>query len=312
MRNKTKVLLAILAGVLLLDIQPVWAGWVITSGNGSKTLITNGKIKTGDPDNNKSWSIIETRKQNMFFVNPQQKTYSEVSFAEWQDLSRRLDEKTNAAYAQAGIQKKSAANPKVEIKKIGNGGKIAGFDTVKYQVFADGKLYQELWVTDDNELMSDYGDPKFLQKWFECLWISDANSKPEQDPAYIRLISSTYTLKHLNCKYRHGHLESRLYDTSRIERKKIPASEFAIPPGYKKVNMEDVMGLGSQSRIGTTTTGKVASGSGSGMATDRHVSSHHEAPEPVENPAVHKSSGIDDLQGLVVKGVKGLKGIFGR
>ena len=216
-----------------------WGGLVQIDQDGSRTLISDGRIKEVPDSNDEGWVVMNLKTNTILMVNTEQGTCTEATFEEYcSSMQMVLGGMMSAMSEFMGGQMQDEA-PDVEIRKLGSGGKIAGFDTVKYQVSADGELYEELWLTHDRALMKELGNPDqdSLRQFATCM--EGQSATVENDEDYIEMSTSGWPLKEIS--YDMGEPEVDL-EVVRLEKKDIPASEFAMPAGCRKVDLEKMFG----------------------------------------------------------------------
>jgi hypothetical protein len=109
---------------------------------------------------------------------------------------------------------------------------------------ADGKPYQELWLTTDAALIKEMGKlyAAVMKKISSCMDAASAmgGSTPsvEDSPAYKEIEAAGWEMKSITHSEMGGSSSSEVV---KLERKNIPSSEFAPPAGYKKVPLSQVM-----------------------------------------------------------------------
>ncbi len=136
---------------------------------------------------------------------------------------------------------------KIEIKKTGDSNKIAGYESVKYEVYRNGKLDEEIWTSNEvgfeNEIdmnkMTDYMSE--LRKIEESLGGASSASK-EAEQAYIEVFSSGFPMRTTDYPVSGN---SIIEEIVKVSRKQIDISEFIAPAGYRKVPLEEMLQLGS-------------------------------------------------------------------
>ena len=138
-------------------------------------------------------------------------------------------------------QANEAPAPLVSIKEMGSGGKIAGYDTKKFQVFANDELYEEIWLSQEselNELISVYAQINpFVIEIAGC---SSFEINLEQDPtfsdAYTELMLSGLEMKSIRHEYGTPNPGTSIVS---IEQKAIPSSEFKPPAGFLRIDFNE-------------------------------------------------------------------------
>jgi len=137
--------------LLILMFQECLAGVVIDQvvrdreGNASKVIIyySENRFRSDHPDGGLT-TMIDFKEDRMVMIDHLSKHYVEVKFSQWEkEVAERLKKSV------PGTQPKSR---KIVIKKTGETPTLNGFGTEKVQIFADGELIEENWVTRDISL----------------------------------------------------------------------------------------------------------------------------------------------------------------
>jgi hypothetical protein len=110
-------------------------------------------------------------------------------------------------------------------------------DKIKSVVFADGRLYEELWITTDKKLMAEAGGLDKIARFEQCANQAMGQAAVEAHPDYIAAVASGWLLKSVS--HQDGESEA-LIDVRSIESKKIPESELAIPGDYRRVPLQQM------------------------------------------------------------------------
>ncbi len=235
MAVKIQLLRGIIATALLMGMAfPALAGWVQTERDGTKTLISDGKVKELPAEPDEGWLVMDHRGRKVLVFNPEQNTCSEATFSQYCETIEILTAAHQKALAAFEGDEEGHSPPAVEIKKRGSGGKIAGFETTKYQVYADGELYEELWLTTDKAVLSEVGDQSSLQDLFRCLHESEV----EGNPAYFKMMISGWPLKTLS---QEAGLMEVYTDVVTLIKTEIPPADLALPPSCRSVPLQESM-----------------------------------------------------------------------
>jgi hypothetical protein len=189
-------------------------------------------------------TILRYDKETMIMLNPGEKTYSEVSFADLEKMTKKAGAKTDQKMAELQEKLKDMPEdqrkmveqmmgnkipgvknePKLEVVKSGDTKKISGYSCSRYIVNRDGKEILSVWVTKD-------------VKGFET--IRKDLDELQQRMAAMNPMIAKGTMEGL--KQIDGFpIETDFGDTMKevvfkVESRSIPAKEFEIPEGFKKV-----------------------------------------------------------------------------
>jgi GLPGLI family protein len=201
------------------------------------------KFKVVNGENGNA-TILRLDEGVMVMLNPQEKTYWETTFADMEKAAKKASEQMDQKMAelqeklknmpeeQREMVEKLMANkmpmakkePKLEVVKSGDRKKISGYSCTKYVVNQDGKELLTVWVTKD-------------VKGIETIR-KDMNEFRARMTAMNPTISKGFAegLKNIDGFPIETDMGNTMKEVvTKVEQKSIPASEFKIPEGYKKV-----------------------------------------------------------------------------
>ncbi len=136
---------------------------------------------------------------------------------------------------------------KIELKKTGDISKIAGYESVKYEIYRNGKLDEEIWTSKEVGLENEIDMNKMtecmseLRKIEESLGGASSVSK-EAEQVYIEVFGSGFPMKTTDYPVSGTSIVEEIV---KVSRKQIESSEFRAPAGYRKVPLEQMLQLGS-------------------------------------------------------------------
>lgn len=204
--------------------------------------------------------IVRLDKEVFITIDPKEKEYSEITFAEMEGVMKKAGSKMDSKMAE--MQKQLATMPeeqrkmvekmmgekmpgmgarkdaRVDVKSAGDKKTISGFPCTKFVITQDGKEMMTLWVTKDvsgfDALRKDWEE--FSKRMMAMnpmagKGLGEAFKKIDGFPIQTDMgqaMTSTVT---------------------KIEKKTAPASEFEVPAGYKKIKskmMEDMDAAGDK------------------------------------------------------------------
>jgi hypothetical protein len=134
--------------LLILMFQECLAGVVIEQvvrdreGNASKVIMyfSENRFRSDHPEGNLT-TMIDFKEDRMVMIDHLSKHYVEVKFSQWErEVAQRLKKST------PGMPPRPR---KIIVEKTGETATVNGFQTEKVQIFADGELIEENWVTRD-------------------------------------------------------------------------------------------------------------------------------------------------------------------
>lgn len=235
----TLTVLLILSFFILPHFNMLFAGIVMTEKDGSKTYISNGKLKEISTEDG---MIMDSRTGYFIYFSPNKKVYTRGKISDFcESMSKLMDQMMASMPPEykkmmgVGQDKKT---PKVEIISEGDGGTIAGCKTEKYKVMVNGEPYEILWLTTDVSLTNEFKSlVGMLSEFQKCSKIMNIGTPPvELSSDYIKLMEKGLTLKSI--EYEEG-TENITTNTVSLEKKDIPDSEFQVPSGYKEMSFTE-------------------------------------------------------------------------
>ncbi|MEM7007514.1 MAG: DUF4412 domain-containing protein [Thermodesulfobacteriota bacterium] len=230
--------------------------------------IQENKMKFFD-EQGQFYAIFDLNSGQMIQVDNVSRTYSTTKAEDYFDYYKQYAKKMESAMreqlselppnkrAQAEAMMKRqginmpANNPgssEITVKRTGDTSKVAGYESAKYEIYKDGQLYEELWVTSDERFANEL-DLNKMSKYLSELtqiehnFLTNNNSSDEIEKAYIEVFKSGFPMKIIDYpKYGNAIVEN----TAKVSNKNIDSAEFEAPLGYKKVELEEMLQLGSQ------------------------------------------------------------------
>jgi len=236
------ILTAFLA--LLMVASPAICGLLITESDGAQSIIADGKIKTLSEDAEDMPMIIDLKGGNLVVLNPQQKTAAKGTLDEYCQMVDAISQRMAESMAQAreqgmgGMPGFSGKPAEIRIEELGSGGRIAGCQTTKYKVYANGEPYEEVWISTDKKLTREIGDMAAMSRFEACAAKMMGEQAVEASPKYRDLMKKGWLLKSVSME--DGAPET-IVDVVQIEEKQFPASTFAVPAGYEVKPLKSMM-----------------------------------------------------------------------
>jgi len=260
--KSAKLYIVLIVNILFI-IKRASAGWVITQESyGSFTAqqietiyVEDNLLKTTTTDG----MMIFDLKNNLFFVfNMQHKIYWSGSLNEYkqrikdvlnlqmQQTIKQLpkDKQDNAKKVYQIMileMEKSWATPKdkikwlIEIKPFQERQSFSQFQAERYEVWVDGSLRQEVWLSEQVNIAQDIDFEKY-NELIKTLKGSYSDFAFQQTPEYSSLYKKGLIFK--TVEYQQG--ETLTVEILSIERKNIPKTEFQPPVDYKRVDLMEI------------------------------------------------------------------------
>lgn len=245
MRTRLRLLVVTLVLVTGLSAQGLYYESVFKGGpfgdkgNASKTFMAPGKFKNmnvADQD----FIVVLADQEKMISVSTKDKTYWEMTFTEMEKAMKGMSAQMDAQMAQMeeqmkdmpaeqrkmmeqmmGGKKGSAAAP-VTLVKTGEKKTISGFSCTKCIAKEGDKELMTMWVTKDIKGFET------LKKDYDAL----SNRMNAMNPQFAKgLIEAMKKVDGFPIQTDWGGFTNLV---TKVETRSIPASEFAIPAGYKK------------------------------------------------------------------------------
>lgn len=188
------------------------------------------KDKSGKPGMGMS-TIIDSKKQEMIMLMPEQQMYMVTSFAD----------KPGTAATRPGAPRDAAGKtPEAKIEKTGETETILGYKCEKY-LLKEEKTTIAMWLTSDLGDFSGFGSTAASP--LGARGAAAANSPQAQEWAKVLAGKSLFPLRVVGSNNADSKETFRMEVTA-IEKQSLPASDFAAPAGWKKFempNMGDMM-----------------------------------------------------------------------
>ncbi|UCF64449.1 MAG: hypothetical protein JSW33_01070 [bacterium] len=214
------------------------AGIIAVDKDGSRTLISDGKMKMESPEEG---TIMDGGSGMITYYNMEKMVYSRGTEKEYCEAMSNLMEELLSSVPDAyknmmglGDEKNP---PKVEIIGKGSGGKIAGFETELFEVMADGKLYETVWLSQDEELKRELKPVlKMLTNFYKCSQMMTKLVPVESTPEYENLLNKGIILKSVEFQ---DDLEDIAEHITEISIQDIPDEEFTVPADYMELSFSE-------------------------------------------------------------------------
>ena len=185
--------------------------------------------------------IFRLDKEMLYTVQPKDKTYSEMTFAELEAAMKKMSAKTDTKVAE--LQEKMKNMPedqrkmmegmlgkmgtgkeaKMDVQNTGETKTIDGYSCTKFVITQDGKEFMTIWATKAIGMDAMRKDMEEFTKRMMAM-----------NPAGMKGLAEAMK------KVEGFGLETEMMQgmkqtVTKIEKKNTPASEFTVPAGFKKV-----------------------------------------------------------------------------
>lgn len=276
MSGSSRLLIAIIA-ILLFGAYEAYAGLIIEreryeEGKGQKSKATiyiqKNKVKSFD-QNGQFSAIFNLDTDEIIQVDNISRTYSSTKSKDYflyykkyalkmkGDMMQQLSELPPDQRVQAEIRMKeqgidlpglSSGPLKITLEKTGDRNKIAGYESVKYELYRNGNLDEEIWTSSDVRFQEEIDMKKMANYLGELRKVEDtlggtSSLSGESDKAYMEVFSSGFPMKTVD---HNASGNSIIEETVKVSKKSLDNSEFDAPAGYRKVQLDQMLQLGSQ------------------------------------------------------------------
>ena len=246
MKNRSRFPMGFL-WLLILLVTPYlsYAGWVEVGKDGSKLYLSKGKwVSVGENE----WVMSDINTGLLSMSDGSRKIYTSGTPAEYCDAMSSMQEAMmkdmppEQRKMMESMMKTNIPSPisKVTVEKQGSGGKIAGYDTVKYKVSMAGRGHREIWVTEDASLMKEMMPFRkkamaAMQQFSSCMTKMNPMAGAmdwEDSKEYQEIVSNHWVLREVSGG-------ETVTDVVELKQESIPESLFQPPAGYKKIPLEE-------------------------------------------------------------------------
>ena len=221
----------ILILLLILMFQECLAGVVIEQvvrdreGNASKVIMyfSESKFRSDHPNGGLT-TMIDFKEDRMVMIDHLSKNYVEVKFSQWErEVAERL---------KKSVPDTQPKSRKIVIKKTGEIPALNGFRTEKVQIFADGELIEEDWVTRDVSLEEV---EKVMDKVALGFSKEFKTEMKEGREIYEKIKALGFPILIKDYTIAHGLGGVDVLEVKKLEKKELKDEVFLPPKGYQRV-----------------------------------------------------------------------------
>lgn len=217
--------------LLILMVHECLAGVVVEQivrdreGRASKVFIhfSEDKFRSDHP-NGSLTTIIDFGEDRMVMVDHLSKRYVEVKFSRW--------EKEVAEGLKQSVPFPQSKSRKIVVKKTGETAVINGFQTEKVQIFADGELMEEDWVTRDVVL----GDAEKVMDKVVLGFSKEFRAEMKEGrEIYEKIKAFGFPILVKDYAIAHGLGGIDVLEVKRIEKRELKDDVFLPPKDYQRI-----------------------------------------------------------------------------
>lgn len=270
-------LVALLLVAALLVAGAAGAGFVFVEDNGDETMLQRGRLRLKPRDPSGSSFGMDLGRARMWMSDPTRRAYWEGTVEEFcttvrgtfrqvlteaqRDVEKEIEslppaerERARAMLRQFGgfgTPPPAGSNgprksPRVSVERTAETETIAGLATRRYRILADGRLYEELWLTTDPAIVQEL-DPQraseTLGRMMACMLDANPRGGPsgvEDDAEYRKLYLAGWPLRSV---YHGGGGASGRSTILKAERSEVSDAELAPPAGLRRVSLGELLGI---------------------------------------------------------------------
>jgi hypothetical protein len=263
---------ALLSAALAAVPAAAFAGWETTWTNtpvkakgermtsqNSTMKIEGGQVRIDQPD---IISLIDYNTGKYTIINPTKQYFWTGTVDDFvREMVTKRDEKLTDKFPNMPKpdknkkNKKNAKNeeyapPKVDVAKLppvsviktATTEKIAGYDTVKYEIKANGELFEEIWVAPALDMSSDLNVDKYLAVQRKLAAAKRGSSGERINATYLneeyrKVLEKSVALK-VVVHHIAGGYERIATSVKQVD---VPATDFSVPNQYRRVRLTDLM-----------------------------------------------------------------------
>ncbi len=119
--------------------------------------------------------------------------------------------------------------------------KIAGYKSVKYEIYEDGRLIEEIWTS--NQVLGNEIDIKKMSNYLQKIKDISENAggmtiNPEGQMVYKEVFESGFPMKTVDHDSGDG---VYIEEITKVSKANLNDSDFLAPSDYKKITLQEMM-----------------------------------------------------------------------
>lgn len=211
---------------LILIFQECRAGVVINQvmkdreGRASTVVLyfSGERLRTDDEEGGLT-TIMDFKGDRMVMIDHRSKSYVETKFSQWEkEVTQRFKENLPAIKPRMR---------RIVVRRAGETATINGFRTEKVQVFADGELIEENWVTREVDMAE-------VEKVMEKVATGFSKEMNEGREIYDKLKPYGFPILIKDYTIAPG-LGMDVLEVKKLEKKELKEEVFSPPSGYQRI-----------------------------------------------------------------------------
>lgn len=259
MKNPITIIFVIL---FILSTFRSNAGWVITQRHSTDDgliryetlMIQSNLVKMSGLDGT---FIFDLEKESFILANEPKKVYWEGKFGEFRtsyyealkliigEFTKDLPQDQKVMYntmfqetidMYAAPSQSAIDSMKTEIKSTDMTEEIAGYKSSRYEVYVNGVLREQLWVSAGIPLKKDLDMKKFAALMNEIEPNINGEYVYENSDSYLNLTNAGFPMRTIDDL-------GIMVEVIKVEEQKIARSDFEMPADFKKVGLDELIRL---------------------------------------------------------------------
>jgi len=265
----SRILRSLALVVAALAVQPIaaQAGWLIVNDGGDQTLVSRGRLAILPSKGEGTSVAVDLGRGRMWLADAGRRLYWEGPVEEFcaamrsatASMLKQMDDMTETLKDMPPAQREQvlqmmkqmgrtpsgapARKAAVTVERTTETETIAGLPARKYRVLADGRLYEELWITSDPALLRELDlarAPDTLGRMFACHVGAGRGAGVEESAEYRAIYGAGWPLRAV---YHGEGGASGRSSVVRVERRDVTERELAPPAGFRAAPIDEVFGL---------------------------------------------------------------------
>ena len=183
--------------------------------------------------------VLDFSRRTVLWSDAAEKKYTVMTFDEFREMMRGVlgtvgEMAKSMPLPEAGTRPKG----KVDVTTIA-GATVAGFPCDGYRVSVGGKPVEEFWVTRKADFYGEIGPAarKEFDELSRQIATMGVGEGYQEDPKYRKAAMGGFPMRSIDKE------TGTVNEVKRAEKKNVPASLFEEPKGYKKMTLDQFMGL---------------------------------------------------------------------
>ncbi len=276
MKEYWKVFLVFLLVITLGQLGEAQAGFIMeqvaykkgdSARKKGKIFINDNKIKFVEEQNGQAVAIFDLNTGEMIQIDNQGKRYIVTTPKEYfnfiQEMTNRMKSELEKQLSQLPPEDRARAEEmmkaqgmtlpgetntpkKITLKKTDATETIAGYKSKKYEIYEDGKLSEEIWISNDIKFEEELDMKKMASYMSEIKKISERaglqySGLDERERIFKEIYESGFPTRSVDYSS-----DNTLYieEIVKINEAELSDSEFQPPAGYKKITLEEMIQTG--------------------------------------------------------------------